>query len=107
VVVGEQNPSSQGVGFEFLQGLRISAVVQLEFSSLPPDFHPKDLLEVLAGGKILGMGSEALPGVTLRKGLAPSIDHSYSTYPLEMLCEREKEEEQTDRRKPDAVPILA
>jgi hypothetical protein len=50
VVVGEQNPSSQGVGFEFLQGLRISAVVQLEFSSLPPDFHPKDLLEVLAGG---------------------------------------------------------
>src|SRR6516225_11652868 len=60
VVVGEQNPSSQGGRRELLQGVSISVVVQLQLSSLPPDFHPQDLLDVLAGGKILDMGFEAL-----------------------------------------------
>src|SRR2546429_1254580 len=74
VVVGEQNSSSQGGGDELLQGLRIGVVVQLELSSPPPDFYPQDLLDVLAGGKILGVGFQALEGVTLPLGpglLAP------------------------------------
>src|SRR5205807_766400 len=65
VVIGEQNPSSQCDRRKPLQGVRIGVVVQLELPSLPPDFHAQDLLDVLAGGKILGMGLEALEGVAL------------------------------------------
>jgi len=54
VVVGEQHPSSQGGG-EPLESLRIRVVVQRELSSLPPDFHPKDLGDVLTGRKMLRM----------------------------------------------------
>src|SRR5437879_13724264 len=68
VVVGEQNSSSQGGGDELLQGLRIGVVVQLELSSPPPDFYPQDLLDVLAGGKILVVGFHVLEGVPLPVG---------------------------------------
>ena len=60
VVVGEQNPFSQEGRRELLQDVSMGVVVQLELSSLPPDFHPQDLLDVLSGGKMLGMGLEAL-----------------------------------------------
>src|SRR5207248_11099570 len=58
VVVGEQNPSSQGGGHEPLQSGCIGVIVEL--SSPPLDFYPQDLLDVLARGEILGMSLETL-----------------------------------------------
>jgi len=103
VVIGEQNPSSQGGRRKPLQGVRIGVVVQLQLPSLPPDFHQQDLLDVLAEPFPLA------PGSWLRFSFHCSSDKARrrfrSTCAMPRSCPLTMRKEQSDAERQLAVSI--